>query len=193
VAEARVTGPGVTEMQLLAARLKGANPALRRNLARQLRAEAGPAAQAAQLAVRTAPARHRPGRGMPHPTALRDEIAATVSVSVSTARTVTVTITSTAAKMPPGKDTLPKHFDSSRGWAHPVFGRGDRFRLAPSHAARYRGLPEEQRPLVKRGNWRWVRQMGRPQWFEQPIADHAPEFRRAAEQAIADTVRELGG
>lgn len=157
MAEAQVTGPGVLDMKLLAIRLKDADPALKRNLRRQLRDAAAPVAQDVRQSILDMPAAAQRG--------LRQETAATVRLSTSVTQAgISVQITSDGRKMPQGKGTLPRHLDSARGWKHPVFGNRDR----------------------------WVRQMGKPGWFELPIAARARAFQAAAQQALDGTARELG-
>jgi hypothetical protein len=169
-------------MKLLAAKLKVADPKLRRSLSKRLRAACQDAADAASMAVFEMGGVAQKG--------LREEVSKTVHVTSTTGRTVQVTIHSTGSRMPEGKTNLPKHIDSAKGWAHPVFARGPRFRPGPSKARKYSGQPNP--PMVNRAAWTWVRQIGRPGWFEEPIIAHAPQMQRACQDAIDETLRDLG-
>jgi hypothetical protein len=186
MAEAKVTGPGVLDMQLLAAKLKDADPVLKRELRKKFRDAADPIVEDVQGSILAMPSKRKEKT-------LRAEVAGTVVLRTSFARNgVRVNIDSLGQRMPQGKETLPRHLDSVKGFNHPVFARGPRFRPGPSRARKYRHLAEAERPLVKRGAWTWVRQYGKPRWFEGPIADGAREFRNAALQAIKETERHLG-
>lgn len=97
---------------------------------------------------------------------LRAEVAATVAVVTSVRQnSVNVSIVSYGTRMPPGKGSLPKHLDSRAGWSHPVYGHRDR----------------------------WVRQFGKPQWFENPVISDFDRLQHAAAQAVDDTARMLAG
>jgi len=99
-----------------------------------------------------------------HDGTLRGEVARTVSSSVGlSARGARLDIVSSGRKMPAGKDRLPGFLDSAKGWNHPVWGNRDA----------------------------WVREHGKPGWFEVPLAKRAPELRAAAERAIDDVKRKL--
>ena len=107
-----------------------------------------------------------------HDGTLRGEIAHTVSSSVRFTRTgVQVDILSSGRKMPDGKASLPEHADDPKGWAHPVWGHGPRRR------------------------WHWTKdphQVGKPGWFEDPIASDGPKLAGAMNAAVDDTRRYLG-
>jgi hypothetical protein len=157
MAEAIVTGPGVPAMKLLAERLKEADPVLKRELRRNFRDAAEPVAGDVQQSILLMPSKHGG--------TLRREVAKTVTVRTSFASSgVRVAIESLGQRMPPGKQTLPHHLDSPKGWNHPVFGH--------------------------RRTWR--HQMGKPGWFEVPITQNARQFRDAALAAIDAVERELG-
>lgn len=161
----RVTGTGVTQMELLSVRLKAADPKLRRALYRRLRAEVKPAADAVRRSALDMPAYRYRDRG------LREEVAATITTSASVTRTgAKVTISSLGRRMPEGKQSLPLHMDRRRGWGHPVFQRDVR---------------------MPRKGWTWVRQHGQAGWFENPVIARAPEIRAACQKAVSDMTRDL--
>jgi hypothetical protein len=89
-------------------------------------------------------------------------------------------IISNGRKMPPGKETLPAHLDSDRGWGHPVFARGQ-FMNSRSKAGR----------LAVRRSWTWVREMGTPGWFERPITADARQIQAACQAAMDQVKRDL--
>jgi hypothetical protein len=155
MADARITGG--EQLKVLAAQLKEAGPALQRELRRNFRDAAEPVIGDVQQSILLMPSHHAG--------TLRAEIARTVTVSTSlTGDGIAVRITSAGSRMPPGKESLPFHADSAKGWRHPVFGHEDR----------------------------WVQQYGKPEWFERPIADNAREFQAAAQQAVDEMQRKLG-
>lgn len=180
MSEARVTGPGPVQLRELSVKLKTADPHLRRGLRRELRQALDPVADKVRASILSMPSHHDG--------TLRGEIARTVYVSVGR---VSVSIVSEGRRMPAGKQTLPVHTDRAKGWGHPVYARGPRFRLAPSRARRYRHLPESWRPQVKRGAWTWAHQVGKPGWFETPVYESARELQAACQRAMDDTARML--
>src|SRR5262245_41636423 len=100
----------------------------------------------------------------------RSALAGTVYASVTNRRTgVSVDIISSGRRMPAGMQNLNANTDRARGWGHPV----------------YADTSESRR------DWTWVRQWGKPGWFEKPIiADHA-EFKQAVQEAIDEVDRFL--
>jgi hypothetical protein len=163
MADAEVTGSGVLDMKLLAAKLKEADPALKRELRKKFRDAAEPVAGDVEQSILLMPSHHGG--------TLRREVARTVVVRTSfSSAGVRVQIDSLGSKMPEGKGTLPHHLDSGKGWNHPVYGRGPR----------------------SRWHWTKRRQLGKPGWFEKPVIDNAREFRNAALAAIAETEKHLG-
>jgi len=151
-----VTGSGVVDMKLLAVKMRTADPRLKKALRKKLTDAARPVARRVQDSILSMPAHDEAG--------LRAETAATVKVTSRISRSgISVSIVSYGGKMPAGKESLPKHLDSSRGWGHPVWGHRDR----------------------------WVRQRGKPQWFETPPTLNRNEFRSACEAAMNETARQL--
>jgi len=156
MAEARVTGG--EQLKLLAAQLKQADPALKRELRRNFKDAAEPVIGDVQQSILLMPSHHDGS--------LRAEVARTVTVSTSfTGDGIAVRVSSLGTRMPAGKESLPFHLDSAKGWRHPVFGHWERTK---------------------------DRQYGKPEWFERPIADNARGFQAAAQQAVDETQRKLG-
>src|SRR5215469_18941240 len=136
---ADIGGTGVNEMRALSARLRGADPKLRAALRRRMNGAAKPLTDKVKDSI-MAMESHHDGT-------LRREIAGTVVSRVSMAGAgVQLTISSLGARMPEGKTNLPAETDRARGWGHPVFER---------HAV-----------IRHRRHWTWVRQHGKPGWFE---------------------------
>lgn len=69
--------------------------------------------------------------------------------------------------MPRGFVNAPKRTNSAKGWRHPTFGRD------------------------ADGATRWVHQLGKPRWFDDPMQAHAPEYRAAVHQAMEETANRL--
>jgi hypothetical protein len=154
----RVTGPGVAQLHLLSLKLKAANPVLRRQMRAHLRRAADPIADGVRRAALEIPSHHDG--------ALRGEIAGAVVSRLRAPRHgASLDVAVLPSRMPPGKETLPAHFDSRRGWGHPVYGDGPR-----------------------RG-WTWVHQTGRPGWFESAAQAAHDDARAAFERAIDDLGR----
>ena len=98
---------------------------------------------------------------------LRRQVAEAITASrTATAAGVRLSVTCDTERMPPGKRSLPGHMDARGGWGHPVFARPGRRRV-------------------------WVRQWSRPRWFEDPVSRRRRDLRRACEQAMDDTCRDL--
>jgi hypothetical protein len=183
-----ITGSGVRDMRELAVKLRAADPKMKRDLRRNFRQLAAPLVRDVQAAILAMPSKDGP----PKEGGLRDDIAKTVSASTTISKSgIRLDIVSLGSRMPPGEDSLPKHTDSARGWAHPVFARGERFRLGPSRARKYQSRPAGEVPLVHFGRWTWVREEGRPQWFEGPIGNRARDVQAAAQAAMDSTARML--
>jgi hypothetical protein len=190
-------------MRALSVKLRAADPKLKRQLRKHFSEVANPLVAKVQQSILTAghfvtpprpfAKRHGvPGRTWHHEASLRAEIAGTIRSSVRFTRDgVALDIVSFGSRMPPGKGNLPHFVNEGRGWAHPVFARGERFVMGPSRAKKYAGLAPADIPLVHRGNWVWVREIGKPHWFEEPISRSAGDVKRAAQQAIDDVKKML--
>lgn len=182
----QITGGGAEQMRLLAARIRQADPAFKRELLRRFRDASRPVTAAAVASIESMPSHHDG--------TLRGEVAKTIRASVGVTRSdVRLDITSLGSRMPRGETNLPAYLDSAKGWSHPVYAQGPRFHLGRSHAAKYRRRPAALRPMVKRGSWTWVHQMGKPEWFEGAIGPLARGLQRDVSAAMEETKRKLGG
>jgi hypothetical protein len=190
---ARITGNGPEELKILAAKLKGADPLLRRELRKALREAAEPAAVAARRSILSMRAKDFPEVPGHYQGQLRTEVAASILVRPVIGRSaIRVQVVAEPKKMPPGKQGLPALLEAP-SFKHPVFARGERFTKGPSRARRYRHLPVRERPLVYRGAWPWVRQVGKPFWFSDAITRAAPEAQRNVREAMDATAQYLTG
>jgi hypothetical protein len=93
---------------------------LKRELRKEIRAAAMPAADDAKTTVMQAPASggHGPSTG------LRQELADGIKVTLMTGKNAGVAIRSTGAGMDGGKRKLIRAYDKPAGWRHPVFQTG---------------------------------------------------------------------
>jgi hypothetical protein len=172
-------------MKLLAARLKEADPALKRALRKNFRDAAAPLVRDVQKSILTMPSRST--AAVRHAGNLRLEVAKTIVLRTSfSASGVRVNIDSLGSKMPHGKETLPRHLDSEKGWNHPVFGR------AAAEAESVALQKIHGKGFGHGRAWTWVHQTGKPGWFERPITEGARAFRDAALAAIDETEKHLG-
>lgn len=189
---AEVTGPGVIEIHALAIRMAGADKHLKAELRRQFRQAANPVVAKVKQS-----AEDMPVHGSKHnrPPSLRKKVAGTVSSSVGVTKAgARIDIVSNGRKMLPDfPASLPELLDRPQGFAHPVFPRGDRFKLVRSSARAYRHRLPILRPMVHHGAWTWAHQAGNPHWFEEPIARSARDIQRAAEEAMTETAHHLEG
>lgn len=157
---------------------KAANGAeLRRNLTRRIQGELKTVVADVQAAVKQvdskgvrgggARARERASTRKRAPRGghgLRASVARSVKSRIKySGITVGVRISVDSSKMPPGQRKLPKYLASEKGWRHPVYGHG-----------------------------RWVRQTGQDYWY-RTIRRRIPDIRRAVDEAVHDTLKELGG
>jgi hypothetical protein len=177
-----VTGTGPAQMKELAVKLRAADKVQKAALRKRFRAIAAPTVRAVRASALSQPSRTGAGT-------LRADVAKTVGSSVGiTKNGVRLDIVSSGSKMPAGEGNLPVYMDSPKGWMHPVFGRPEAEVLAHMTAAVQKGFHSGR--AHGRG-WVWVRQHGKPQWFEAPIGPAARDAQAAAQQAMEDTARFL--
>lgn len=111
----RIEGDGPTRMRELTAKLKTADPVLKRELRRALKDAGNTAADAARSSILAMPATKV---GTPP---LRTAVANSVTVRVSLARSIQVSIVAEPNKMPPGMGNMPKRLNQAT-FSHPVYG-----------------------------------------------------------------------
>ncbi len=175
----RVSGTGPAEMKLLAVRLREADPLLRAELRRNFRAIAAPVVAEVRASILSMPSHHDG--------TLRGEIARTVSSQVGASKTgVRLNIVSSGRKMPAGKTELPRDTDNA-GWWHPVYGGQN----AEKTAMASRRILGKGKGRGHGRRWVWVRQTGKPGWFEEPIGRAGREARQAVLDAMGTIERKL--
>ncbi|HET6262352.1 MAG TPA: hypothetical protein VFG99_08960 [Chloroflexia bacterium] len=92
---------------------------------------------------------------------LRAAIARQVTTEVSaTRRSAKVKVKVRKRNMPRGFRNAPRAVNSPAGWRHPVLGSG---------------------------GTRWVSQLGKPGWFDEPLRSHRVAYQRAVRQAMDAT------
>lgn len=117
---AKVAGTGPAELRLLSAKLRAADPALRRELLRQFRKVAAPTVRRVQASALGMPA-------VKYHEGLREQVARTVYASTGVTKAgARLNIVSAGRRMPEGKENLPAYMNRARGWGHPVFQRRGR-------------------------------------------------------------------
>lgn len=107
---------------------------------------------------------------------LRAAVAAKVGAQVLlSGKRAGVRVRARKSGMPRDFVNAPKRLNSDKGWRHPV---------PPPRLAK--GVEGPQRPPV------WVRQVGEPNWFDDPMQARATEYQAAVEKAVqgmADRLR----
>ena len=156
-----VKGSGVRDLTLLSARLKVVEPKLRRQVRKALRDQADPLVRKVRQSVLEMRSEHDQDYSF------REALAGTVYAQVSFLKSgIRVEILSAGRRMPPGMENLNMLTDRARGWGHPVYADS----------------------ATPRGERTWVRQWGKPGWFEKPVIASHGEIKRALEDAL-DGVR----
>jgi hypothetical protein len=110
-----IRGDGPAKMRELAAKLKTADPVLKRELRRALKDAAGGAADAARASILAMPGEKV---GIPP---LRAAVANSVVVRTSLTGTVQVSIVAEPNRMPTGEGNMPKRLNQET-FSHPVYG-----------------------------------------------------------------------
>lgn len=107
--------------------------------------------------------------GLPHDGgSLRSAVASRVQTQARlTGKSAGVRVRARKSGMPRGFANAPKRLNRDGGWRHPVYGNRDV----------------------------WVRQLGAPDWFDDPLQARKAEYRAAVERAVrgmADRIRSGG-
>lgn len=146
---------------------------LGRDLARRLRQAVEPAVTEAKgrvLAMDSGGLRRDGG-------SLRAAVAAKVGAqALLSGKRAGVRVRARKSGMPRGFANAPKRLNSDKGWRHPV---------PPPRLAR--GVEGPQRPPV------WVRQVGAPNWFDDPMQARVGEYQAAIRQAVQDMADRIKG
>ena len=144
---------------------------LRRALAKELRDAVAPAVETAKSSILSMGDAGLPEEGEP----LRAAIAAGVTAKTRlTSRAAGVRVAASRKGMPRDFVNAPKRTNRASGWRHPVPPP----RL-PKGAEGPRKAPQ------------WVRQFGKPGWFDDPLQARAAEYRAAVERVIRDAAERI--
>jgi hypothetical protein len=157
--EAQVT-PENLQALARAVRAEDNGKELRRELLRNLRTAVKPAIASAKTSILSLPSNGLRPAGASLRRAVAKQIKQEVRLS---ARSAKVTVMVRRRDMPRGFKNAPKVLSNASGWRHPSF------------------------PSRKDGSRPWVRQVGKPRWFDDPMRAHAPEYRAAVKAAMDKT------
>lgn len=163
---AGVSSPDLVDLAV-AIRYEQDGAVMRRELLQGLRAAVRPAIQEAKSSIMS-----MDSGGLRQPGgSLRRAIAKQVTSEVSlTQRKAKVKVKVRKRAMPRGFVNAPKTVSLPGGWRHPVV----------------------QRPLARGAQGpmpapRWVQQMGKPGWFDEPLRSHRAAYRAAVQAAMDRT------
>jgi hypothetical protein len=156
-----VSAPDLKDLAA-ALKLEAGGQVMRRDLVRALKVAIKPAVAQAKASILSMPA-GTSHRGAP----LRRAVARQITTEVAlTQRRALVKVKVRRRNMPRGFSNAPKNLSESGGWRHPVF-------------------PQPGRKVA------WVRQIGKPGWFDQPMRAHQAEYRAAIQKVMEDTANRI--
>jgi hypothetical protein len=175
-----IRGDGPAKMRELAAKLKTADPILKRELRKALKDAASSGADAARASILA-----MPGKKIGTPP-LRAAVANSVVVRTSLTGTIRVFIVAEPNRMPPGEGNMPYRLNQAT-FNHPVFGSK---------------LGEQASVLLKKAGgkggghgrgWTWVTQDGWEGWFDNSIRSVGPDLETKVGDAMDTTSAYLAG
>jgi hypothetical protein len=169
VTRVEVSAPDLADLAT-AIRYEQDGAVMRRDLLRGLRAAVKPATDEAKSSIMSMPAGglRQQSNGKWHlgskkqaGGSMRRAIARQVKteVALSTKR-AKVKVKVRKKSMPRGFDNAPRAYNSEKGWRHPVIGTDGQ---------------------------RWVQQLGKPGWFDDPLRAGKDRYREAIERAMQQT------
>lgn len=166
VVRAELSAPDLVDLAV-AIKYEEDGAVMRREFVRNLRAAVAPAVQEAKSSIMS-----MPSGGLRQPGgSLRAAIAKQVKTEVSlTTRRAKVKVKVKKGKYPRGFNNAPKATQMATGWRHPVVQR-----------SLGKGVEGPARPP------RWVAQVGKPGWFDEPLRSHRARYRAAVEAAMRQT------
>ncbi len=162
---AGVSSPDLVDLAV-AIRYEQDGAVMRRELLQGLRAAVRPAIQEAKSSIMS-----MDSGGLRQPGgSLRKAIAKQVTSEVSlTQRKAKIKVKVRRRNMPRGFVNAPKTVSLPGGWRHPVVQRKPKGFVGPMPAPR------------------WVQQMGKPGWFDEPLRSHRANYRAAVQAAMDRT------
>lgn len=176
----KIEGDGPQKMRELTAKLKTADPILKRELRRALKDAAGGGADAARASILAMPGTKT---GTPP---LRQAVADCITVRVTIGTSIQVAVVAEPTKMPPGMGNMPKRLNQAT-FNHPVYGSR---------------LGEHASVLLKKAGgeggghgraWTWTTQKGKKDWFDGAILRTAPDAERKINDAMDLTAEYIAG
>lgn len=172
---AEVSSPDLVDLAV-AIKYEEDGAVMRREFLRNLRAAVAPAVTEAKSSIMSAPAgglrqhtdgSYHLGTKKQAGGSMRKAIARQISTTVSlTSRKAQVKVRVRKRNMPRNFNNAPKAWQLVGGWRHPVIGSN----------------PE-----------RWVAQIGKPGWFDEPLRSHRAQYRAAVEEAMKHTADRIAG
>lgn len=166
VVRAEVTSPDLVDLAV-AIKYEEDGAVMRREFVRNLRAAVDPAAKEAKASIMSMPS----GGLRQDGGSLRAAVAKQVKTQVSlTTRKAAVKVKIKKNKYPRGFNNAPKALQLAGGWRHPVVQK-------PLGKGVHGPLPAP----------RWVKQVGKPGWFDEPLRSHRARYRAAVEEAMQHT------
>jgi hypothetical protein len=166
VVRAEVSSPDLVDLAV-AIKYEQDGAVMRREFVRNLRAAVAPAVQEAKSSIMSMPSGGLREKGGGLRAGIQKQIKTQVSLSTRKAK---VKVSVKKGKYPRGFNNAPKATQMATGWRHPVV----------------------QRPLGKGVHGpqpapRWVAQIGKPGWFDQPLRSHRARYRAAVQAAMQQT------
>lgn len=143
---------------------------MRRDMVRALRAAIKPAVAEAKtsiMSMESSGLKRNRAFATAHGVSLRAAIAKQITTEVSaTQRSAKVKVKVRRRGMPRNFKNAPKAVSLPQGWRHPVIGTNGQ---------------------------RWVEQIGKPGWFDQPLRSHRQQYRAAVKAAVDATAVRIAG
>lgn len=178
VVRAEVSAPDLVDLAV-AIKYEEDGAVMRRDLLRGLRAAVRPAVDEAKASIMEAPSgglrqsangTWKMGSVKQQGGSMRAAIKRQVTTEISmTMKRAKVKVKVRKRNMPRGFDNAPKAWSLAKGWRHPVVQRGLRGGEGPMPAPK------------------WVAQIGKPGWFDEPLRSHRAQYRLAVQAAMQRT------
>jgi hypothetical protein len=166
VVRAEVSSPDLVDLAV-AIKYEEDGAVMRREFVRNLRKAVTPAVQEAKSSIMSMPSGGLREKGGGLRASIQKQIKTQVSL---TTRRAAVKVKVKKGKFPRGFNNAPKATQMATGWRHPVvqrpLGKGVHGPLPPA---------------------RWVAQVGKPGWFDEPLRSHRARYRAAVEEAMRHT------
>lgn len=166
VVRTTVTAPDLVDLAV-AIKYESDGAVMRKDLLRGLRAAVRPAVDEAKSSIMSMESSGLRQAGGSMRGAIRRQVGTEVSLTQKRAK---VKVRVKKRGMPRGFTNAPKAYNMAGGWRHPVVQRP-----LPRGAAGPMPAP------------RWVQQIGKPGWFDEPLRSHRDKYRAAVQAAMQRT------